>query len=238
VCQVLTESPPSLAEAAYINTHFAQYGIHSTGCGAVDYIGLNAGFNKGYSAMLTNEQSLGTVNSDEANPWIYLPYSGTWPATTDGFSRRAASSGRLHFLINNAGSAYWAMYTDSRPHKQRTRLSCANHVHYHVKFNQSQVIPVDYANHGFWSITLYDDTWFLFNSADGVHGERGNQEYIPQDFYISADCTGFLSPCVQAPAGPFQLLLRGYLPTADLNPGGSYELPKVQKCLGEKGIGC
>jgi hypothetical protein len=51
VCRILVESPPSAAEAAYINANFADFGIHSTGCVDVKYETLAAGFAEGYASV-------------------------------------------------------------------------------------------------------------------------------------------------------------------------------------------
>jgi uncharacterized membrane protein len=238
VCKVLTQSPPNDAEAAYINNTFgAAFGIYTTGCTttAAQYAALRAGFNSGYAAMKAGESYLGILGHQNPNEWLYIPFDGSWSATQADFFQRAVASSRLHFLVANDASAYWAAYTDSRPPKQRTRLNCANTT-YLVKFQDDSVVPIDYSNNGFWSVTVYDKTWFL-KSGTSVYGVRSNQEVIPQPFYLSSDCTG-LSPCVPAPADEFQLLFRGYRPLAGLSASGNYNLPKIQMCKGSKGQGC
>jgi hypothetical protein len=240
VCAVLRGSPPSAAQCNYINENFGSLGFHcspipgQSTCtpSEANWTVLTEGLTNGYQAVKTLESKLGVIGRQHPNEWIYLPFDGVWDNTVADMQLRAVSSSRLHWLVANEASAYWAAFTDSRPPDQRSRLNSANT--YRVKFSD-EVVPVDYAHKGFWSVTLYDNTWFLGNAT--VYSVRSNQEVIPQPFYISADCTG-LTPCLVAPAGDFQLILRGYRPLPGLDADGDYLLPKIQKCKGAKGLGC
>jgi hypothetical protein len=239
VCHVMSETAPNAAEAAYVNSKFGNaFGIWTTGCNITDsqYVLLNKGFTTGYPAVDSSQDKVGILGHQNPNEWLYLPFDGTWAATETDLFTRAIASHRLHWMVTNAHSAYWAAFTDSRPPSQRNRLSCANDATYRVKFSDQGVVPVDYDYMGFWSVTVYDTTWFLVGSS-AVYGVRSNQAVIPQPFYISANCAG-LSPCVPAPNGEFQLLFRGYRPLAGLSAEGDYNLPKVQLCKGSKGQGC
>jgi hypothetical protein len=240
VCQVIADAPPNAGEATYIDTQFSSLGIHSTGCGALNYAVLNAGIATGYAAVNSVQGFTGVLGHQHPNEWIYLPFDGTWAGNSASMLERAVASHRLHWLVANSESAYWAAYNDSRPPAQRTRLDCSGGNVYRVKFDDTQVVPVDYAAKGFWSVTIYNSEWFLVHTANNVgYGVRGHDPIIPQPFYISANCTDLKkSPCYNAPAGEFQLLFRGYRPLSGLFLEGDYELPKVQLCKGSKGLGC
>jgi hypothetical protein len=228
VCKIIGENPPSADEAEYINNKFASVGL-TTSCASntLDYATLNAGIDSGWDALTEAEAVVGVAGHQHPNEWLYFPFNGHWETSTADYLVRGTASKRLHFLVDNHQSAYWATFTDSRPPKQRTRLSGANE--YRVEFSTEGDVPVNYGLNGFWSVTLYDSTWFLVNSVESVYGVRGNAPGIPANFIISANCNGRAN-CVNAPAGNFQLLFRGYYPEAGLDAEGGYQLPKVFLC--------
>jgi len=135
------------------------------------------------------------------------------------FLERAVASSRLHALVTNTGASYWVAFWDSQYHE---RLDCSNGAKYRVEF-APLAVPVDFNGHGFWSVTLYDDTWFLVGSHNGIRSN--NPANLPGVFHIYQGCTeGY---CLSCPNGPFQLNFRGYKPLANLLPGGDYPLPKI-----------
>jgi hypothetical protein len=232
VCTTMTLSPPSAQEGAYINTKFASMGLHY-GCTAatLNFTALNAGFMDGYNALEEGESFVGISGHQRPNEWKYFPFNGKWGFLDADYLLRGVAASRLHFLVDNHQSAYWAAYTDSRPPKQRTRLSCADGVEYRVQFSNESGVPVNYAENGFWSVTLYDPTWYLVSSTENIYGVRSNVNtgLAPAGFIVSANCNG-RSNCVNGPPGPFQLLFRGYWPEAGLDAEGDYQLPKIQEC--------
>jgi hypothetical protein len=233
VCRILIESPPSTAEAAYIDANFASLGIHSTGCSISDsqYDALEAGFSEGYDTVKSAQDVVGDTSPEGSNVWKFLPFSGTWEISQQGLLIRAVTSFRLHLMVPNSAAAYWVTFTESRG--TQSRLSCANGVSYRVDFREPA--PVDYSNFGFWSLTVYDDTWFLVGEHSTVFGSRGSTNVVPDSFILSTDCTG-TAGCVVCPNGPFQLMLRGYQPLAALQPGGDFELPKIKQCKRQNGV--
>jgi len=226
VCRILTESPPSAAEAAYINANFASLGIHSTGCTSLDYVALEAGFIEGYNTVKNDQAVVGDTSPEGSNVWKFLPFSGTWDVSEQGLLIRAVTSFRLHAMVPNTEAAYWVTFTESRGHLDR--LSCANGVSYRVDFRAPA--PVNYDHFGFWSLTVYDDTWYLVGAHSTVFGSRGNTNVVPDSFLLSTTCSGTDPSCVVCPNGPFQLILRGYQPLAALQPGGDFEFPKIKQC--------
>jgi hypothetical protein len=228
VCKVIVENPPSQAEGDYINAHFASLGIHSTGCSNLAYNALEVGFWEGYATLKVAQSTVGATSPEGSNVWKFLPFTSTWDISQEGLLIRAVTSFRLHAMVPNDKAAYWAIFHESRG--TQNRLSCANGARYRVDFRAPA--PVNYDNFGFWSVTLYDETWFMVGASSTVFGARGNTKVVPDSFIIAADCNGGPG-CVVCPNGPFQLLLRGYQPLADLQPGGDYEFPKIKQCHGE-----
>jgi hypothetical protein len=225
VCQVLQESPASGAEASYIDSNFAALGITSTGCGTLNYAGLNAGMTAGYQSMQSGQATTGKVGNLRSTEWISIPFNGTWDATEAGFLLRAQAAFRLQFLLPGSKAAYWAAFTDSRPAGQRAPLSGANGAVYRVQIPNEQNVPVSFAQFGSWGLSVYTPDWFT--STNGApYGRYSITSGNPLSFYLAANCTG-LSDCIVVPNGPFRLLFRGYQPQAGLAGDGNYRLPKV-----------
>jgi hypothetical protein len=226
VCKVLRESPPSAGEAAYIDTHFGPLGIHSNGQCAPNYAALNAGFDLGYGQLAAPaaQQTTGAVKQG----WVYIPFSGQWASdTATGLFLRAITAQRLFFMEPNNIVAYWAKFTDS------TGLSLDGTGGAIYKITFPGGAPPVSPPPGFWSMTVYEQNWFLHANAANkymFHSQGGT----PPTIYLSNNCvgapTGSGFDCIPIPTGFFRLLFRSYAGSAALAPTGSYILPTVTHC--------
>jgi hypothetical protein len=97
-----------------------------------------------------------------------------------------------------------------------TRLDGRNT--YRIHFAASQLPPV--GDLGFWSITMYDQTFFLVDNpidryavGDRTPGLVRNQDGSLDVYVGSTPPAGHESNWLPAPATPFTLAMRVYLPT-------------------------
>jgi hypothetical protein len=223
ICLSISQSPLPPAEAEYVDANFADFGIHSTGCHIINYAALDLGWDDGVAGVKWAQSQQLAVSNEDSNVWQMTPFVGAWPITPLGFVYRANNG----FMVPSNINVYWVIFGES--HGGNPRLTGANGNVYRV--NWREVVPVDYDNFGFWSVTLYDETWYLVGANSKSFGVRGNTAVVPSSFTIAAHCDG-ISDCIVAPEGPFQLMIRGYNPTAGLLPGTSYLFPKVKLCRG------
>lgn len=228
VCKVLRLSPPSAAEAAYIDAHFGALGIHSNGQCNPDYAALNAGFDLGYGQLASplSQQSSGAAKQG----WVYIPFNGQWASDTQaGQFLRAITTQRLFYMEPNSIVAYWAKWVDS----VGAPLDGTGGAIYKITFPGGPV-PVA-PPPGFWSMTVYEQNWFLHPNAANkymFHAQSG----VPPTIYLSNDCvgapTGAGLDCIPTPTAAFRLLFRSYAGSAAMAPTGGYTLPVVQHCVG------
>jgi len=228
VCKVLRLSPPSAAEAAYIDTHFGPLGIHSNGQCAPNYDALNAGFDLGYGQLASpaSQQVTGAVKQG----WVYIPFSGTWTIDAPGIFTRAITAERLFYMEPNSVVAYWAKWTDSTG----VNLDGTGGAIYKITFpgGPPPITPPP----GFWSMTVYESNWFLHANAANKYMFHTQGTPTPPTIYLSGNnCvgapTGTGFDCIPIPTGFFRLLFRAYAGSAALSPLGGYVLPTVAHCL-------
>jgi hypothetical protein len=230
VCKIMKMSPPSSAEALYIDSHFGPLGINSTGNCNPHYDDLNAGFDLGYQQLAApaTQKLTGAVKQG----WVYLPFSGQWNATAqNGYFLRAMTAQRLFFMEPNSVVAYWAKFTDNTD----VDLDGAGGAIYKITFPGGPIPIVTFpAPVGFWSMTVYGANWFLHPNPTNKHMVHARTNTAPTAIYLSADCSG--APvgagldCIPVPTGFFRLLFRSYVAMPALAPTGAYVLPDVQKC--------
>jgi len=170
--------------------------------------------------------------------WQFLPFDGQWASgcgeadmgcSNDAYLLRAVTSARLHAMNPNAEAVYYAAFTD---HKGDP-LNASKNQTYRMEFDDDSSVPVDYSVGGFWSLTVYDSTYYL-NGANGnhVYAIRGASNAEPPKVHIAHTCTN--ANCIPAPDGPFVVLLRGYAPTNSFQPNSGYELPWIKTCQNKK----
>jgi hypothetical protein len=235
VCKILRMSPPTPAEAAYITSHFSSLGITADGNCNLDYAALTgSSFDTGYGqlAAQATQKATGAIK----NKWVYLPFSGTWDMTPTGVFTRAVTTQRLFYMEPNNLVAYWAAFTDSADQD----LTGANNNIYKITFPSGQP-PVVYQNGvGFWSITVYEQNWFLHPNTDNKYAYHSNQNVAPPTIYLSNTCsgapTGSTVVCLTTPTAIFHLLFRSYVISgAALTPLGGYVNPTVTHCAAGSG---
>jgi len=224
LCVALADNPVTGAEATYVENTFGSLGIHPTGCTALDYSTLNAGVLDAWAYIYSNW--LNPTVSITSGIWNFLPFNGQWGVHDSSTALlRAVASTRLALMNSNAKAPYWVTYQDN----DGNALNGAWGATYKLVWNSTDAF-VD-ANRGFWSVTLYDTTGFLYKPPAGTdqkqYAVRGTT--IPSgSFPISNTCTS--SVCVRAPPGPFTLAIRAYGPLPNVLPGGNYNFPSVVKC--------
>jgi hypothetical protein len=101
---------------------------------------------------------------------------------------------------------------------------------YRIHFEPEQTPPVD----AFWSLTMYDERGFLIDNPIRRYtiGDRDPLTFNPDgslDILVQhQQPAGSLSNWLPAPAGPFQVTMRLYLPGPDfLN--GRWKLPGIER---------
>jgi len=224
LCVALADNPVTGLEATYVESTFGPLGIHANGCTALNYASLNAGFLDAYNYILTNWFNP-TITVTSGN-WNFLPFNGQWGVHDSASAlARSIASTRLAYINSNAAAAYWTTYNDSNGQT----LNGAWGATYKLVWKSSDAF-VD-ATRGFWSVTLYDTTGFLYNPPAGtdqkqyaVRGTAPPSGQVP----ISNTCKS--SVCIRAPPGPFFLAIRAYAPLPNVEPGGNYVFPDVVKC--------
>jgi len=225
ICQAIVEAPPSAEESQYIETNFAQFGIHYWGCQNLDYAALATGWNDGVEGVKWAEFHLGPTSNEDSNLWQIPNFNGQWPITPLGLLRRDNNG----LQVPTVGAVYWVSFWEAGG-QQKHRLSCENGNTYRV--NWREVLPVNYGQYGSWSFTVYDDTNYLVGVQASTFGTRGNTPVIPTNFNIAANCAGQPN-CVLCPAqGNFYAIIRGWNPTQAFQAGTEYLFPKIKPCKG------
>jgi len=231
VCQLLAENPLPLFsdEAIYVEKNFGLLGIHPWGC-IKQVVELRSDVlintlkasnpTGGYANLLSVVQTQGVKRpSTTYSPWVYLPYSGQWG---NQYTTRAVTANRLLALQVNSDAAYWTAFTDSTG--ANLVLPAATHFY---QINFQGLVPVDPVT-GFWSITLYDNSFYMITSTGITHTSAKGRAPLVYPIIISSACSAGPTPCLQVPVGVhFNLIFRGFAPLAALGPDGTYPLPLI-----------
>jgi hypothetical protein len=228
ICQAITDNPLSGNEAAYVDNTFGQYGIGSTGCNptvlAASFATLNAGFSQGYDYVKAHIEDTGSVQG----PWYFYNFLGQWNVQNSQASlQRAVAATRAIYINSNTQAAYWISSKDSN----LNFLSAAWGTTYKIVWQSTQ--PFAAPLRGFWSVTVYDSTGFLYIPPEGTdqrqYAVRGIDTTVPSEIHISNVCKSPTN-CLRANPGFFGLAFRVYAPLANILPGGGYPLPQIIKC--------
>jgi len=216
VCLLLAENPldPFSLEGIYVEVQFGRLGIHAKGCTTLDYEKLSptlsastagGGYNVTQSILFNYGLPFG-------NSWVELYFDGNWFLD---FVGRAVTATRLLLMKTNDKAVYYTSFVDSH----RQPLSGANT--YKITFNGSSA-EVDTANGGFWSLTVYDDTFYMYELA--THNSIHNTTTTPEAVHFARVCQSGVT-CIPVPAGAFNIIYRRYVPNH-----GWYKPPHVEMC--------
>jgi hypothetical protein len=228
VCQAISDNPLTGDEAAYVDNTFGQYGIGSTGCNLPllqsSFPALNAGFTKGFDYVKAHIEDTGS----RSGPWYFYNFNGAWNVVNFQASlQRAVAATRAIYINSNTQAAYWISSTDSNGNL----LTGAWGTTYKIVWSSTASFCLP--NRGFWSVTLYDATGFLYNPPAGTdqkqYAVRGTDATVPQEIHISNICKSPTN-CLRATPTLFALAIRVYAPLNNILPGGGYELPQIIKC--------
>ena len=172
------------------------------------------------------------LGADVGNGWQRQPNAGVWGA--DWFGRAQAAV--MYIYCNDFREAlYFMRGTDAH------NAFLFGRYRYTMTFSEGALPPVDKARGGFWSLTMYDQDYFMpATSANGRHNiGTVNLDADELTFASDSSLTLHLSHepptdsaaqanWLPAPEGQFALMVRTYVPSQPLLDG-TYALPNVQR---------
>ena len=199
-------------------------------------------FAKGIAASNAKIQAdaLGTAG------WTVLPMKNAFFGKDKEAYEFRAKVCRAGIYANTPEEAVYpqitALVTDPELEPEGDRLSAAGKVSYTLSMKEPPVLA---AGGGFWSVTIYNEAQFLVYNENDVPVppatrtySLGSQTHLDKkpgtedefDIVIQYDNPGAGVNWLPAPDGPFQLILRVYVPAPDMI-NRVYELPTVTKKL-------
>ena len=167
---------------------------------------------------------------DAGNGWQRQANAGVWGA--DWYGRAQAAV--IYIYVNDYHEAiYFIRGTDAKGQLLQGRY------HYTVTFPKDGLPAVDRERGGFWSLTMYDQDYYMLAHPPGGRTNIGtaavdaNEVEFAQDgtltLHLSAtppDDAKARKNWLPAPDGQFALLIRAYVPKAEIT-SGEYALPNV-----------
>lgn len=164
--------------------------------------------------------------------WQRQENGGAWGA--DWFGRAVASV--VYIYVNDYHEAvYFVRGTDAKGALLQGRYS------YTITFPKDGLPPVDRARGGFWSLTMYDQDYYMVTPSPNGRNNLGTVNLDADELVFDADGSLTLTlsshepadPTARAnwlpaPAGQFALLVRTYVPTQAVLTG-DYALPEVTR---------
>lgn len=172
------------------------------------------------------------VGVDAGNGWQRQQNAGLWG--TDWFGRAQAAV--IYIYVNDFHEAlYFIRGTDARDTLLHGRY------HYAMTFPPDALPPVDAAGGGFWSLTMYDQDYFMPGDSPNGRHNIGTVNLDADELRFAGDGSLTLhlsheppteevaqANWLPAPDGQFALIVRAYVPTEPLLDG-TYQLPNVQR---------
>jgi hypothetical protein len=175
------------------------------------------------------------VGVDFGNGWQRQENGGVWGS--DWFSRAQAAV--IYIMVNDHREAiYFIRGTDAKGALLEGRNT------YTMTFPKDALPPMDRSRGGFWSLTMYDQDYFMLASSPNGRTNIGTVNLDANELKFAAD--GSLTITIAhaqpadtvaranwlpAPEGQFALIVRGYVPTQSVQDG-SYKLPNVERAIG------
>jgi hypothetical protein len=225
LCKLMRDNPPAAADAPQL-AKFARIGIVPGQ--DFDATKLKADFVKrvpevGFDRIMLQFKINKDVN--EENGWGYITKTGVYG--TDYLMRALITAIGL-----GANRPQDAVYPTSLKDGEGRKYSGENK--YVMHFPEGQLPPAE----GFWSLTMYDASYFFVNNPLNRYSisARQNLKVNPDgstDLYIQKDSPGADKEAnwLPAPSGDFVLMLRLYWPD-ESDPSiidGSWKIPPVRK---------
>ena len=169
---------------------------------------------------------------DTGNGWQRQENGGAWGG--DWFGRAQAAV--IYIFVNDYREAiYFIRGTDA------TGALLYGRYRYTMRFPKGALPPVDRDKGGFWSLTMYDQDYYMMPSSPNGRHNIGTVSLDANELTFAADgsLTLYLShkpPAgkdeqanwLPAPEGQFSLIVRTYVPTKPILDG-TYKLPNVDK---------
>ena len=167
---------------------------------------------------------------DAGNGWQRQDNGGAWG--TDWFGRAQAAV--IYIYVNDVHEAvYFIRGTDSKGALLQGRYR------YAMTFPKAALPPVDRTKGGFWSLTMYDQDYFILAKSPNGRANVGTVNLDANELVYGADGSLTLqlshampdrkdeqANWLPAPNGQFALLVRSYVPTQAILDG-TYKLPDV-----------
>jgi hypothetical protein len=172
------------------------------------------------------------VGVDVGNGWQRQENGGAWG--TDWFGRAQAAV--VYIYVNDYHEAiYFVRGTDSKDELLQGRYR------YTVTFPKGALPPVDRERGGFWSLTMYDQDYYMLAKPPNGRTNIGRVNLDANELQFAADGSLTITmshaeptdPAAKAnwlpaPEGQFALIVRAYVPTQPLIDG-KYTLPNVER---------
>ncbi|MDM0001873.1 DUF1254 domain-containing protein [Variovorax sp. J22P240] len=166
------------------------------------------------------------------NGWQRQENGGAWG--TDWFGRAQAAV--IYIFVNDYREAiYWIRGTDAKGALLYGRYG------YTMNFPKGSLPPVDRDKGGFWSLSMYDQDYYMLPTSPNGRHNIGTVNLDADELEFNADGSLTLHLSHQPPAdksaqanwlpapeGQFALIVRTYVPLQPLLDG-SYKLPNVQR---------
>ncbi|MDM0109788.1 DUF1254 domain-containing protein [Variovorax sp. J22R24] len=166
------------------------------------------------------------------NGWQRQENGGAWG--TDWFGRAQAAV--IYIFVNDYREAiYWIRGTDAGGALLYGRYD------YTMSFPKGALPPVDRDKGGFWSLSMYDQDYYMLPASPNGRHNIGTVNLDADELEFNADGSLTLhlshrpptdetakANWLPAPEGQFALIVRTYVPTQPLLDG-SYKLPDVQR---------
>jgi hypothetical protein len=172
------------------------------------------------------------VGVDAGNGWQRQENGGVWG--TDWFGRALAA--KVYIYVNDYREAmYLIRGTDSKG-----RLLDGKHL-YTMSFAKDALPPIDRSRGGFWSLSMYDEGYFMLPHSPNGRTNIGTVSLDANELKFAKDGSltihmshdkpseaDALANWLPAPEGRFALIIRAYVPMQALLDG-SYKLPDVER---------
>jgi hypothetical protein len=186
--------------------------------------GLNRALKRG-KKMVTEASKFNNLGNQYKYGWTMLKTGGRFG--TDYLTRAAAAESFIYYNLLEDSAYYNQVYdSDSKMLNGSSR--------YTIHFDKENLPPID--PRAFWSITAYDDEYFLeknairrYNIGTVTEGLVYNNDGS-LDIYLQYDKPdGKDSNWLPVPKGNFEIILRIYIPGSSITENGTYNPPPVVK---------